>query len=324
MDLINNQEGKYHRSVLLEEVVNLLNGDGGWYVDGTLGGGGHSRALLEKNPRIKILGIDKDMDALNYAKKVLDKFKDRIVLVKGDFKDISYILKENKIDKISGFLLDLGVSSHHFDDPQRGFSYHNDGPLDMRMDQAQKITAATVVNEKSAKELAEIIFSLGEERWARRIASGIVKERVDKPIERTLELVEIIKRSVPVRVRYEKIHPARKTFQALRIYINKELDGLAEAIESVVNVLEYGGRICIISFHSLEDRIVKTAFKKLAYCQCNKKFPCQCGGPRLKILTNKPTMPSHAEILENPRSRSAKLRAGEKITSSNIDEGSIK
>ncbi len=305
---------EFHQPVLLNETVELLGRKEGLYIDGTLGGGGHTRRLLEMNPGARILAIDKDSNALKAAALNLQEFKGRVEFVNEDFKNFPSLLQVRGINNISGFLLDLGVSSHHFDDPQRGFSYNKEGPLDMRMDRSQHLTAAEVVNNMKADDLTKIIGKYGEERWAKRIAAVIAAERQKKAIETTFQLVDIIKKAIPAAARRGKGHPARKTFQALRIFVNKELEDLAVTIEEAVSVLTPGGRICIISFHSLEDRIVKQTFSKLSTCHCPKDFPCQCGGPVLKVITRRPIVASPIERTVNPRSRSAKLRTGEKLS----------
>ncbi len=303
----------FHQAVLLDETVELLGTKKGLYIDGTLGGGGHTRRLLEVNPGARVLAIDKDTNALKAAALNLQGFRGRVELINEDFKNFPSLLQDRGIKNISGFLLDLGVSSHHFDDPQRGFSYNKEGPLDMRMDRSQGLTAGEVVNNMKVDDLAKIIGKYGEERWAKRIATVIVAERQKKTIETTFHLVDIIKKAIPVAARRGKGHPARKTFQALRIFVNSELEGLANTIEEAVDALLPGGRICIISFHSLEDRIVKQTFNKLGSCRCPKNFPCQCGGPVLKVITRRPIVATNIERTANPRSRSAKLRTGEKL-----------
>ncbi len=303
----------FHCPVLLKEVLEIMGEIEGYYVDGTVGGGGHARLILKKNPKIKIIGIDRDPRAVKEARKNLKDFSDRTTIVQGDFRNFPSILGELRIEKINGFFLDLGVSSHHLDTPERGFSYHLDGPLDMRMDPTQGISAGEVVNTFSVEELKKIIKDYGEEKWAKRIASFIARERVKKPIETTQDLVTIIKAAIPVKARARGPHPARRTFQALRIFVNQEVHGLAETLEKGVGWLETGGKIAVISFHSLEDRIVKDTLRSLSFCICPKNLPCQCDRPIIKILTKKPLYPSQEEIERNPRARSARMRAAEKI-----------
>ncbi len=303
----------FHCPVLLKEVLEIMGELEGYCVDGTVGGGGHARLILKENPKLKIIGIDRDPRAVKEARKNLKDFSDRTTIVQGDFRNFPSILGELRIEKINGFFLDLGVSSHHLDTPERGFSYHLDGPLDMRMDPTQGISAGEVVNTFSVEELKKIIKDYGEEKWAKRIASFIARERVKKPIETTQDLVAIIKAAIPAKARARGPHPARRTFQALRIFVNEELHGLAETLEKAVERLDTGGRIVVISFHSLEDRIVKDTLRSLSFCICPKNLPCQCDRPIIKILTKKPLYPSQEEIERNPRARSARMRAGEKI-----------
>lgn len=307
-----------HEPVLLAEVLKQLNlSKRRTIVDCTLGGAGHAGAVAAMiSPNGLLVGIDKDDVAIEAAAKNLARFSQQIKLVKGDFKEIDEIITSLRLPLVDGFLFDLGVSSAQLDIPERGFSYRFNAPLDMRMDLAQKLTAKGVVNTYSKKQLAYIFRKFGEERWAERIAHFIIERRKYKPIETTFELVEIIKDAIPAAARRIGGHPARRTFQALRIEVNKELEILEKAIRDAVKWLKPEGRIVIISYHSLEDRIVKETFKDLARgCVCPLDFPiCQCGKkPVMKILTKKPVRPGKDEIERNPRAESARLRAAEKI-----------
>lgn len=305
-----------HTSVLLNESIQMLAvKENGIYVDGTLGGGGHSEAILKQNPTCRLIGIDRDDDALEAAGKRLKEFSDRITLVKSNFADIENVLDGLNIEKIDGCILDLGVSSYQLDNADRGFSYQHSAPLDMRMDQTQYMSAYNVVNEYSVKELTRIIRDYGEEQWASRIAQYIVAEREKGAINTTGELVEIIKRAIPTRVRRTGPHPAKRTFQAIRIEVNNELGILESTVRAVSKRLNVGGRMCVITFHSLEDRIIKHTMQNLADpCTCPPRIPiCICGKvPEVKVIT-KAIPPSERETEENPRSKSAKLRVMERI-----------
>ena len=305
-----------HVSVLLKECIDGLNiKPNGIYVDGTLGGGGHSFKILQLLENGKLIGIDQDTDALKAATERLKIFEDKFVPVHRNFSDIETVLDELGIKKIDGLLLDLGVSSFQLDEAERGFSYMNDGKLDMRMNQSDTFTAYEIVNTYSERKLTSIINEYGEENWANRIAKFIVEARTEKPIETTFELVEVIKKAIPAAARKDGPHPAKRTFQAIRIEVNNELKIIEQTIEATVKRLNKGGRIAIITFHSLEDRIVKTAYKNLAQgCTCPPEFPiCICGGkPKVKIISKKPILPSDEEVEMNPRARSAKLRVAEK------------
>lgn len=306
-----------HISVLLNECIDNLNiKENGIYVDGTLGGGGHSLEILKKLSKEGLLvGIDQDEDALKAAKNRLQNF-DNVKYVHSNFYNIESVLNNLEIDKIDGILMDLGVSSYQLDTSERGFSYMQDATLDMRMNRENPLSAYNVVNEYEEEELFRIIKDYGEEKFAKRIARFIVENRQKKPIETTLELVEIIKAAIPAKARREGPHPAKRTFQAIRIEVNSELSILNKTIEDAVNRLNKGGRVAIITFHSLEDRIVKLKFKELATaCTCPKEFPiCVCGGKaKVKVISRKAIEPSKEEVLENPRSRSAKLRVIEKL-----------
>ena len=306
-----------HVSVLLEECIDGLNiRPDGIYVDGTLGGAGHSSRIAERLTTGRLIGIDRDPVALKAAGQRLAPFADRVTLVHSNFCEIAGVLDELGIEAVDGILLDLGVSSPQLDEAERGFSYQQDAPLDMRMNPDKPFSAYNVVNEYDEDELDRVIFAYGEERWARRIAQFIVKERENGPIETTGELVDIIKKAVPKGARKDGPHPAKRTFQAIRIEVNGELDVLQQAIDDVSERLNEGGRLCIITFHSLEDRIVKEAFRKQENpCICPPQFPvCVCGKEPLgKVVTRKPIAPSKAELEVNPRSRSAKLRVLEGV-----------
>ncbi|WP_027366039.1 16S rRNA (cytosine(1402)-N(4))-methyltransferase RsmH [Desulfotruncus alcoholivorax] len=309
-----------HLPVMLEEVLAGLNpGNEGVYVDCTVGGGGHSRALLERTgPGVKLVGLDQDPEALAAASEKLTPFQGRYTLVRSNFKDLVRVLADLGLEAVNGILFDLGVSSYQLDNPARGFSYMREAPLDMRMDAEGNVTARDLVNTLPERELAGIIKRFGEERWASRIAAFIVKARKSREIETTAELVEIIKKAVPAAARREGPHPAKRTFQALRIAVNNELEILPQVIKDAAGVLAPGGRLCVITFHSLEDRITKDTLKKLAHpCKCPPSFPvCTCGQkPVIKLVNSRPVTPTEQELAENPRSRSAKLRVAEKICS---------
>lgn len=310
--------GFEHITVLLKETVDSLNiRPDGIYVDGTLGGGGHASEICEAlDDKGMLIGIDQDKKALKAAEDRLREYSAKKIFVHSNFSNIKEVLKDLDIEKIDGIVLDLGVSSPQLDEASRGFSYMNDADLDMRMDQTKTFSAKNVVNEYSEKELAGIIHEYGEEKWSKRIASFIVKERNIKPIESTWELVEIIKKAIPAKARRNGPHPAKRTFQAIRIEVNNELGILESAIRDISEVLKPEGRVGIITFHSLEDRIVKNTFKDLAIrCKCPKEYPvCMCDGtPILNIVTRKPIVPSKDELELNPRSRSAKLRVAERF-----------
>jgi 16S rRNA (cytosine1402-N4)-methyltransferase len=307
-----------HTPVMLEQCIENLNiRPDGIYVDGTIGGAGHSLHICEKlSPQGTLIGIDRDRDALDAAEERLKDCSCRKIFVQSNYSDIKEVLAEAGIPGIDGALLDLGVSSFQLDNAQRGFSYMQDSPLDMRMNQDDRITAYDVVNTYSRDELTRIISEYGEERWAKRIASFIVEERQKGPVESTEALVNIIKAAIPAKARRNGPHPAKRTFQAIRIEVNDELGQLADAVGEFFDVLNPGGRLCIISFHSLEDRIVKEAFNKRANpCTCPPEFPiCVCGKVAdIKKISGKPIIPDEKELEENPRSRSAKLRVCEKI-----------
>jgi len=307
-----------HVSVLLEECIENLNiKPDGIYVDGTLGGGGHASYICQHlSPEGTLIGIDRDQDALNAASERLKDYPCQKIFVQSNYSDIRNVLEELELDGIDGALLDLGVSSFQLDNAERGFSYMHDAPLDMRMNQDDSFTAYDVVNEYDQKELTRIISKYGEEKWASRVATFIVNGRKDGPIETTGQLVELIKAAIPAKARREGPHPAKRTFQAIRIEVNDELGQLEQAIEEFCDVLNSEGRLCVISFHSLEDRIVKEIIaKRVNPCTCPKEFPvCVCGKTAdIKKISKKPILPSAEELEVNPRSRSAKLRVCEKL-----------
>lgn len=312
------QENYGHYSVMLAETVESLNiKPGGVYVDCTLGGAGHSARILEKmGGDGKLVGIDRDEYAIQKASQRLEKYKDNILLIKGNFCDAPELLSENGIHKIDGVVADLGVSSFQLDNADRGFSYMHDAPLDMRMSRQDKLSAYDVVNGYEEKELSRIINLYGEERFASKIAYNICRTREKQPIKTTAELAEVVKNSIPAKNRADGPHPAKRTFQAIRIEVNGELDVIDKMILGLFPMLESGGRMAVITFHSLEDRIVKHTFAELAKgCECPPDFPvCVCGKkPQGVVVTKKPILPSEQELEENPRSRSAKLRVCEKI-----------
>ncbi len=308
-----------HTPIMVEQVLALLEPRrGGVFVDGTLGGGGHAQAVLSLlPPGAKLYGIDRDAAAIAAATERLKPFGARFIPLRGNFHRMAELLREQDETGADGILLDLGVSSHQLDTPERGFSYHDDAPLDMRMDTSALLSAYDVINGYSAEDLFRVIRDYGEERYASRVARAIVRARETQgPIAGTVRLAEIVKSAIPAANRREGPHPARRTFQALRIEVNGELEGLEAAIESAHNLLRSGGRMAVITFHSLEDRIVKQAFKRFENpCTCDPRAPiCTCGRrPTVCILTKKPIEAGEAELCENPRARSAKLRAIEKL-----------
>lgn len=306
-----------HISVLLNECLEGLNiKENGIYVDGTLGGAGHSSEILKRlSNEGRLIGIDQDTDALKAAKERLKNYSN-VIFVHSNFSSIENVLNNLNIDGVDGILMDLGVSSYQLDEGERGFSYMKDAPLDMRMNRDKDFSAYNVINEYSEEDLYRIIRDYGEEKFARRIASFIVENRQEKNIETTLELVEIIKSAIPAKARREGPHPAKRTFQAIRIEVNSELSILNKTIEDGVGKLNKGGRMAIITFHSLEDRIVKNKFRDLAVsCRCPKEFPvCVCGEKaKVKVISRKAIEPTKEEVDINPRSRSAKLRVIEKL-----------
>lgn len=305
-----------HYSVLLKESVDYLNvNENGIYADATLGGGGHSYEILSRGAK-KLIGIDQDRDAISAASKRLEDFGDKLITVNRNFSEIKEILDELGIDKIDGAVMDLGVSSYQLDNAERGFSYMHDAPLDMRMNRDNPKSAYDVVNGYSEGELTKIFYEYGEEKWSARIAKFIVEKRNEQEIKTTGELTEIIKAAIPKAARMEGGHPAKRVFQAIRIEVNGELEILKQAVSDFVDALKPGGALSVITFHSLEDRIVKKTFKELAQgCTCPKNFPvCVCGKtPAVKVLTTKPILPSEKELDENSRSKSAKLRVVVKL-----------
>ena len=304
-----------HVTVLLEQTVDMLNvRPGGLYVDLTLGGGGHTALILSRGGRV--IGIDRDETAIEVCRERFKEYGDSFTPVRGNFSELRNILKNIGAESPDGILADLGVSSPQLDVAERGFSYMHDAPLDMRMDRQSAFTARELVNEYPEEELFRVINDYGEERWAARIAKFIVERRADKPIETTFGLVDIIKAAIPAGARKDGPHPAKRTFQAIRIEVNGELEILAQSLRDGAELLKKGGRIAVITFHSLEDRIVKDTFAELARgCICPKEFPvCVCGkAPSLRLVNRKPVVPGEDELARNPRARSSKLRAAEKI-----------
>ena len=302
-----------HKSVLLEETIENLNiKPDGIYVDGTLGGGGHSYEIAKRlTAGGRLIGIDQDADAIKAATDRLKEFADRVTIVRNNYCNIADVLDELGIVKVDGIILDLGVSSYQLDTAERGFTYNVDAPLDMRMDQRQQITAKDIVNTYSEFDLYRIIRDYGEDKFAKNIAKHIVARRTEKPIETTFELDDVIKAAIPMKCRINGGHPAKRTFQAIRIELNHELDVLENSIDTMIDRLNADGRLCIITFHSLEDRIVKNAFRTAQNpCVCPSDFPvCVCGRkPKGRVITRKPILPSGEEMEVNPRSKSAKLR----------------
>ncbi|MBQ2985647.1 MAG: 16S rRNA (cytosine(1402)-N(4))-methyltransferase RsmH [Clostridia bacterium] len=307
----------HHVPIMLPEVMELLKPErGGLFVDGTLGGGGHSEGILSRLSSGRLYGIDRDGNAIAAASARLAPFGDKFKAIRGNFFDMKELLMAEGVSGVDGILLDLGVSSHQLDTPERGFSYHEDAPLDMRMDDRAALSAYDVVNGYGVEGLAGIIKDYGEERFAFRVANAIAREREKQPINSTVQLAEIIKSAIPAANRREGPHPARRTFQAIRIEVNGELAELGRAIENAHDLLNPGGVLAVITFHSLEDRIVKQAFKKFENpCTCDPRAPmCTCGKvPTAKILTKKPLAPGDDELEINPRSRSSKLRGIQKL-----------
>ena len=302
-----------HVSIMLNEVIeNLDIKSNGIYVDGTLGGAGHAWHICKRlGSGGRLIGIDQDAAAIEASKKRLAEFGDKVTVVRSNYCHMKDLLWQMEIDRVDGILLDLGVSSYQFDNAQRGFSYREDAPLDMRMDQRQEMTARDIVNTYSERELYRIIRDFGEDRFAKNIARHICLARQKKPIETTFELSDVIKAAIPRKMRATGGHPAKKTFQAIRIELNQELAVLQDSLNDMIDLLAENGRICIITFHSLEDRIVKTIFKKNENpCECPPGFPvCVCGKKsKGKVITRKPILPTLKEMEENPRSKSAKLR----------------
>ena len=306
-----------HRPVLLDECLEALNiRPDGIYIDGTLGRAGHSLEIARRLTTGRLISIDRDETAIEAAKERLKDYMDHVTLVHSNFDRVGEILEELNIHGVDGMLFDLGVSSPQLDEAERGFSYMNDAPLDMRMDRTAYLTARHVVNEWSYEELRRILFDFGEERYAPAVARGICRAREAAPIETTAQLVDIIKSSMPPAALREKQHPAKRSFQAIRIAVNGELDALPPMLEAAAEVLNVGGRLAVISFHSLEDRIIKKTMQELATgCTCPSNFPvCVCGKkPKMKLVSRKPIVSGAAELEYNPRARSAKLRVAEKL-----------
>ena len=306
-----------HKSVLLYETVDQLNiKPDGIYVDGTLGGGGHSYEIASRlSDKGRLIGIDQDEDAIKAASERLKPFMDRVTIVRNNYCNMDKVLDELSIDKVDGIMLDLGVSSYQLDTAERGFTYNVDAKLDMRMDQRQEVTARDIVNDYSEYDLYRIIRDYGEDRFAKNIAKHIVAARQKKPIETTFELNEIIKAAIPMKVRATGGHPSKRTYQAIRIELNRELEVLENSIDMMIDRLNKEGRLCIITFHSLEDRIVKVRYKNNENpCTCPPSFPtCVCGKKsKGKVITRKPSIPSEEELEENSRSKSSKLRVFER------------
>lgn len=309
---------EYHRPALLGPTLAFLDPrPGDTFLDGTLGGGGHAEAILEKIvPGGRLIGLDRDQDAIDYASQRLRRFGDAFIPVKANFAAMDSVLAGLGTGKVQGILLDLGISSHTVDEPGRGFSFLQDGPLDLRMDRSQPLTAADVVNQLPERELAELIRRDSDERWAARIAKRIVEQRARKPLTRTGELADLVAAAIPRGAWPERTHPSTRTFLALRIVVNAELDALRDAIPRAVSVLAPGRRFAVLTYHSLEDRMVKQAFADLAgRCKCPPDLPvCACeAAARVRLITRKPVRPDEGEISENPRARSAKLRVVEAL-----------
>lgn len=309
-------EDPRHVPVMLGEVIELLAcRPGGIYVDGTLGGGGYARSILERGAAL-VVGMDWDAEAIERVRESLGGYGERIVLERADFAEVRRVLSGNGIEAVDGIVVDLGLSSFQLDDAQRGFSFLQEGPLDMRMNKGLPQTAADLVNGLPEKELADVIYRYGEERHSRKIARSIVAARAKGRIEDTLELAELVRRAVPKTRDTLRIHPATRTFQALRIAVNREIESLERFLPEALDVLRPGGRLCAVSFHSLEDRVVKEAFRSWARtCRCPpERMRCECEGrPLVKLLTRKALRPSEDEVEQNPRARSARLRAAEKL-----------
>ena len=309
---------EFHIPVMLREVLSFLQPQRGQtFVDCTIGGGGHAREIVKQLlPNGKLIGIDRDEEALKAASDYLNEFSENVILEKGNFADLGTIVQDMGISAVDGILLDLGVSSRQLESAERGFSFRYDAPLDMRMNRTEAVTARELVNSLSERRLAELIWRLGEERWAKRIAKLIVEGRARRPIETTSQLAAIVRSAIPAAARTRRIDAATRTFQAFRIAVNRELESLQAGLDAAVELLGQGGRACVLSYHSLEDRIVKESFVRYAgKCVCPRSMPvCVCGAEkRIKILTKRPIVASEEEVRANPRARSAKLRAAEKL-----------
>ncbi len=306
-----------HKSVLLDETITMLNiKPDGIYVDGTLGGGGHSFEVCKRlSPKGRLIGIDQDAAAIKAGTERLNEFKDIVTVVRSNYSNMKQIMKELNIEKVNGIILDLGVSSYQLDTVERGFTYRENAPLDMRMDTRMDKTAKDIVNEYSEFDLYRIIRDYGEDKFAKNIAKHIVRVRAEKPIETTDELTEAIKAAIPMKLRVGTGHPAKKTFQAIRIELNQELEVLKQTLDDMIQLLDHEGRLCIITFHSLEDRIVKTSFKNHENpCTCPPSFPvCVCGNiSKGSVISRKPILPTDEELTDNKRAKSAKLRVFER------------
>ena len=307
----------HHVTVLLQETIAQLQVEPSKvYLDGTLGGGGHAAAVAEKLTTGRLIGLDRDENAIRAARERLSPWSDRVTLLHRNFRELDSALDELGVESVDGMVFDLGVSSPQLDDGPRGFSYMTDAPLDMRMDETQRLTAWELVNQWPKEQIRRILFDYGEERYAPQIAAAIVKRRESSPIESTLELVDVIKSAMPPQAFREKQHPARRSFQAVRIAVNDELGALDDLMAVAMDRLRPGGRLAVITFHSLEDRIVKSAMQDAARgCVCPPEFPvCVCGRkPKVRLVTKKPIVPGERELVENPRARSAKLRVAERL-----------
>jgi 16S rRNA (cytosine1402-N4)-methyltransferase len=310
--------GYIHTPVLAKEVIACLRGAGGGiFVDATVGEGGHTVEILRASPRNKVIGIDWDREILEQARKRVAEYAERVTLVNDNFVHLPQILRTAGVEAVDGILFDLGVSSVHFEEQGRGFSLYLDGPIDMRMDMRRKVTASDIVNHFPLEEIERILRSYGEERWAKRIAKAIVSARQQQEIRSTGQLAEICSRAIPRKYRTHRVHPATKTFLALRIAVNEELENIEKVLTDAPFLLKQGGRIGVIAFHSLEDRIVKKGFKKMERtCICPPALPqCVCGGRNkvLQVVTKRPLTPAPEELRDNPRARSAKLRVAERV-----------
>jgi len=309
---------EFHVPVMVEEVIKFLDPHPGeTFVDCTVGGGGHAVEILKRiMPGGRLLGIDRDDEALRAATENLASFSNSVILVKGNFSNLETIARDASIEAADGILFDLGVSSRQLEAAERGFSFRYDAPLDMRMDATQQLTARELVNSLSERRLAELIQRYGEERWAKRIAKFIAERRRRRPLETTFDLVDVVLAAIPAGARSKSIHPATRTFMALRLAVNRELESLEQGLEAAIRLLRSGGRIVVLSYHSLEDRIVKETFgRHLGRCTCPSSLPvCACGAKKdIEILTKRPVVPSDEELKANPRARSAKLRAARKV-----------
>lgn len=317
MDIINDKINFSHKSVLLDVTIEMLNiKPDGIYVDGTLGGGGHSYEVCKRlGSKGRLIGIDQDEAAINAGSEKLKEFQDKVTIVRSNYSDMKQVLHNLGIEKVDGILLDLGVSSYQIDTPERGFSYRENAPLDMRMDTRNDKTAKDIVNDYSEYDLYRIIRDYGEDKFAKNIAKHIIRVRSEKTIETTDELTEAIKAAIPMKIRMNTGHPAKKTFQAIRIELNRELEVLSKSLNDMVGMLNEDGRLCIITFHSLEDRIVKSNFRNNENpCTCPPSFPvCVCGNKsKGKVITRKPIIPSEQEVDDNKRAKSSKLRVFER------------